>query len=220
MHTIASRWRALLAVGACIASATAQFHVAVTGNDANSGTAGSPFRTIAHAALVAPAGSIIRVHAGTYGDEQGGFDEVFLPYDVGKWGETPFRLGLWVGNKTTPNTLAAAASALRQRNVGGKPSSTGTPHQITSCPWCGSEIKEQHLRVYEAPSDIGRCVTYCGEFSGGWGYSINWIEPSVDLYFSRTPTARDFAVRKGIPRERKVALGVACSCTKGTPVSA
>ncbi|MDB6128274.1 MAG: hypothetical protein JWM35_2170 [Verrucomicrobia bacterium] len=44
-----------------------------------------------------------------------------------------------------------------------------------------------------------RCATYCGEFSGGWGYSRNWIEPSVDLYISRTPTARDFAVKKGIP---------------------
>jgi len=86
--------------------------------------------------------------------------------DVGKWGETPFRLGLWVGNKATPNTLAAAANALRQRNVGGRPSSTGTPHQITSCPWCGTEIREQHLRVYEAPSDIGRCVTYCGDNLG------------------------------------------------------
>lgn len=86
--------------------------------------------------------------------------------DVAKWGETPFRLGLWVGNKTTPNTLAAAANALRQRNVGGRPSSTGTPHQITSCPWCGSEIKELHLKVYEAPSDIGRCVTYCGDNLG------------------------------------------------------
>jgi processive 1,2-diacylglycerol beta-glucosyltransferase len=44
-----------------------------------------------------------------------------------------------------------------------------------------------------------RCATFCGEFSGGWGYSINWIEPTVDLYFSRTPTARDYAVKKGIP---------------------
>ncbi|AJZ60516.1 hypothetical protein OI25_1453 [Paraburkholderia fungorum] len=86
--------------------------------------------------------------------------------DVTKWGETPFRLGLWVGGKTTPNSLKAAANALRQRNVGGKPSSTGTPLQITSCPWCGSEIKEQHLKVYEAPSDIGRCVTYCGDNLG------------------------------------------------------
>lgn len=91
--------------------------------------------------------------------------------DIGKWGETPFRLGLWVGNKTTPNTLAAAANVLRQRNVGGKPSASGTPHQITSCPWCGSEIKEQHLRVYEAPSDIGRCVTYCGDNLGQCDFS-------------------------------------------------
>ncbi len=92
--------------------------------------------------------------------------EVIRRADIDKWGETPFRLGLWVGNKTTPNTLASAANVLRQRNVGGRPSSTGTPHQITSCPLCGSEIKEQHLRVYEAPSDIGRCITYCGDDLG------------------------------------------------------
>lgn len=86
--------------------------------------------------------------------------------DVSKWGETPFRLGLWVGGKTTPNKLAGAANALRQRNVGGAPSATGNPLQITSCPWCGSEIKERHIKVYEAPSDIGRCVTYCGDDLG------------------------------------------------------
>ncbi len=51
-------------------------------------------------------------------------------------------------------------------------------------------------------ADKVRCVTYCGEFSGGWGYSVNWIEPTADLYFSRTPTARDYAVRKGMPAER------------------
>ncbi|WP_434130691.1 DISARM system helicase DrmA [Methylocaldum sp. GT1BB] len=91
--------------------------------------------------------------------------------DPGTWGETPFRLGLWVGSKTTPNTLAAAANALRQKNMGGKPSASGTPHQITSCPWCGSEIREKHLRVYEAPSDIGRCVTYCGDDLGRCEFS-------------------------------------------------
>jgi hypothetical protein len=91
--------------------------------------------------------------------------------DVGKWGETPFRLGLWVGNKTTPNTLAVAANALRQRNVGGRPSLSGTPYQITSCPWCGCEIKEKHLKVYEAPSDIGRCITYCGDDLGRCEFS-------------------------------------------------
>jgi processive 1,2-diacylglycerol beta-glucosyltransferase len=47
-----------------------------------------------------------------------------------------------------------------------------------------------------------RCATYCGEFSGGWGYSRNWIEPTVDLYVSRTPTASDYAIKCGIPPER------------------
>lgn len=91
--------------------------------------------------------------------------------DLAKWGEVPFRLGLWVGSKTTPNTLAAAANSLRERNLGGRPSQSGTPHQITSCPWCGSEIWERHLRVYEAPNDIGRCVTYCGDDLGRCEFS-------------------------------------------------
>ena len=86
--------------------------------------------------------------------------------DTAKWGETPFRLGLWVGGKTTPNSLSGAVKALQQSNLGGRPSQTGSPIQITSCPWCGSEIKEQHLKVYEAPGDIGRCVTYCGDNLG------------------------------------------------------
>jgi hypothetical protein len=83
-----------------------------------------------------------------------------------KWGTTPFRLGLWVGRAATPNTLHAAAEALRQGRVGGRPNMGGTPHQLTSCPWCGTEIREMHLKVYEAPSDVGRCVTYCGDSLG------------------------------------------------------
>lgn len=51
-------------------------------------------------------------------------------------------------------------------------------------------------------ADHVRCATYCGEFSGGFGYSINWVEPSADLYISRTATARDYAVKLGMPRER------------------
>ena len=51
-------------------------------------------------------------------------------------------------------------------------------------------------------ADAVRCATYCGEFSGGWGYSRNWIEPTVDLYVSRTRTANDYAVAKGVPTER------------------
>ena len=97
--------------------------------------------------------------------------ETIRKSDIGKWGDVPFRIGLWVGNKTSPNTLAAAANSLRQHNTGGRPATGGTPQQITSCPWCGSEIHQRHIRVYEAPSDIGRCVTYCGDDLGRCDFS-------------------------------------------------
>lgn len=43
-----------------------EYHVFISGNDANNGTAGSPFRTIQKAAAIASPGDIITVHAGTY----------------------------------------------------------------------------------------------------------------------------------------------------------
>lgn len=97
--------------------------------------------------------------------------EVIRKTDTAKWGVTPFRLGLWVGSKATPNTLKQAAESLRQGNVGGRPGASGTPHQLTSCPWCGREILPLHVKVYEPPSDIGRCVTYCGDATGSCEFS-------------------------------------------------
>ncbi len=53
-----------------------------------------------------------------------------------------------------------------------------------------------------------RCATYCSEFSGGYGYSRNWVEPSVDLYVSRTQTAADFAVKRfGLDRKKIIVRG-------------
>lgn len=47
-----------------------------------------------------------------------------------------------------------------------------------------------------------RCATYCGEFSGGFGYSKNWVEPTADLYYSRTSTAQDYAIQLGMAPEK------------------
>ncbi len=72
------------------------------------------------------------------------------------------------------------------------------PHLILSVHDCLNRGYFQLARKVLGADKV-RCATYCGEFSGGWGYSVNWIEPTVDLYFSRTPTARDYAVKKGVP---------------------
>ena len=75
------------------------------------------------------------------------------------------------------------------------------PHLVFSVHDCLNRGYFPLARKTLGPEKV-RCATYCGEFSGGWGYSRNWIEPSVDLYVARTPTSRDFAVKGGIPPER------------------
>jgi processive 1,2-diacylglycerol beta-glucosyltransferase len=80
------------------------------------------------------------------------------------------------------------------------------PHLIFSVHDCLNRGYFQLARKTLGADEV-RCATYCGEFSGGWGYSRNWIEPSVDLYVSRTPTAGDYAVKKGIPREKSLVRG-------------
>ncbi len=75
------------------------------------------------------------------------------------------------------------------------------PHLIFSVHDCLNRGYFQLARK-ELGADKVKCAIYCGEFSGGWGYSRNWVEPSADLYISRTDTANDYAVKIGMPRER------------------
>lgn len=58
----------------------------------------------------------------------------------------------------------------------------------------------------EAKSILGPrnvvCVTYCGEFSGGFGYSRIWMDRFADLYYSRNEVAQDFAIQCGMPEDK------------------
>ncbi|MFC4854602.1 DISARM system helicase DrmA [Actinophytocola glycyrrhizae] len=81
--------------------------------------------------------------------------EVLRRADEPTWGTTPFRLGLWVGGRVTPNRTDDAADWLTEvRRSTGRPSrGQGSPHQLTTCPWCGTSIEkgrdiEVDLRVY------------------------------------------------------------------------
>jgi hypothetical protein len=88
-----------------------------------------------------------------------------------RWGQVPFRLGLWVGQKTTPNTNEQADEAvktMRGTRRGFAPrGGVGSPHQLSSCPWCGSPIDPgRDILVRKAPNDIGRTLIYCSDKSG------------------------------------------------------
>jgi ribosomal protein L24E len=88
-----------------------------------------------------------------------------------RWGETPFRIGLWVGRRTTPNKTEDAAEAIKQLRSNpyagvGSPG-VGSPYQLTACPWCGSAIEPgRDLDARLFPNDVGRTLTYCGDKLG------------------------------------------------------
>jgi processive 1,2-diacylglycerol beta-glucosyltransferase len=69
------------------------------------------------------------------------------------------------------------------------------PHLVFSVHDCLNRGYFQVAREILGKENV-RCATYCSEFSGGYGYSRNWVEPSVDLYLSRTETAKDFAISR------------------------
>ncbi|MEQ1947249.1 MAG: DISARM system helicase DrmA [Bryobacteraceae bacterium] len=99
--------------------------------------------------------------------------EVIRRGDEKKWGRTPFRLGLWVGRKTTPNTTAQAQTVVEALRSGQRPpAGVGSPHQITTCPWCGTEIKGgEHIRVELYPSGRARTIITCGDKLGRCEFS-------------------------------------------------
>ncbi|HWU40736.1 MAG TPA: hypothetical protein VN203_24070, partial [Candidatus Acidoferrum sp.] len=101
--------------------------------------------------------------------------EVLRRSDEKTWGKEPFRIGLWVGQKTTPNTTEAAAEAIQEERGGKyKGRGSGTPAQLTNCPWCGIKINAgKHIKVESYTRGRCRTVTYCGDELGRCPFSAN-----------------------------------------------
>ena len=95
--------------------------------------------------------------------------------DEKKWGAEPFRIGLWVGQRTTPNKTDQAAEAIQQEHgqrdyqvgVG-----LGSPAQLTNCPWCGARIVPgRDIKVESYAKGRCRTLTYCGDVLGRCPFS-------------------------------------------------
>ncbi len=51
-------------------------------------------------------------------------------------------------------------------------------------------------------ADRVRCVTYCGELYGKYGFSRHWVNPEADLFIGAVPETMEAARRFGMPEER------------------
>lgn len=50
--------------------------------------------------------------------------------------------------------------------------------------------------------DRVRCVTYCGELFGGYGFSRNWVNPEADLFIGPVAETCEAAITLGMPKEK------------------
>ncbi len=96
--------------------------------------------------------------------------EVIRRTDEKKWGTEPFRIGLWVGQKTTPNTTEQADESIQQSHGQGRfrgARISGSPAQLTNCPWCGSKIDPgRDIKVETYAKGRCRTVAFCGDVLG------------------------------------------------------
>lgn len=94
--------------------------------------------------------------------------EVLRRAEPAVWGEEPFTIGLWVGQRVTPNTTDESHAAI-EKERDGKYGTGSTPAQLTFCPWCGSEIAPG--REIKVDRDLGRTFIYCGDKYGRCEFS-------------------------------------------------
>jgi len=79
-------------------------------------------------------------------------------------GTEPFTIGLWVGNKVTPGTTEDSHRAIEDmRNPGKYNAGAASPAQLTSCPWCGTEIVPGQDVEVQKDTSGGRTFVYCGD---------------------------------------------------------
>jgi hypothetical protein len=98
--------------------------------------------------------------------------EVIRREDETTWGREPFRIGLWVGMKTTPNRTDDSEAIVDALRGNRPPTSSGSPYQLTACPWCGTAIdKGKHLSVSSFNKGTGRTLVHCGDVLGRCPFS-------------------------------------------------
>lgn len=98
--------------------------------------------------------------------------ETIRQADVGKWGEAVFRIGLWVGQRATPNTTQQSQESISGSRGSRGSLGVGTPAQLTSCPWCGSPIEPgKDIKVFAGTDKMNRTIMYCGDPLGRCPFS-------------------------------------------------
>ncbi len=66
--------------------------------------------------------------------------EIIRKNNLDLLGEEPISIGLWIGSKSTPNSVDSAFLKLRKLQVNER---ADNPFQVLSCPWCGTRMTRE-----------------------------------------------------------------------------
>ncbi len=80
-----------------------------------------------------------------------------------RWGETPFRIGMWVGGSVSANKTKDAARDLDDLRNTGWAKGAG-PTSLVACPWCGEELDP--ARDATSHAQLWRTLITCGDSKG------------------------------------------------------
>lgn len=80
-----------------------------------------------------------------------------------RWGETPFRIGMWVGGSVSANKTQDAAKDLDDLHNTGWSKGAG-PTSLVACPWCGEELDPK--RDATSHPHLWRTLITCGDSKG------------------------------------------------------
>lgn len=80
-----------------------------------------------------------------------------------RWGQTPIRIGLWVGSALTPNRSRDSERAVEEQREGRR-SFRSQPVQLTSCPWCGRGLSGGRDAKFDP--DRWRTLLFCSDEMG------------------------------------------------------
>jgi len=81
-----------------------------------------------------------------------------------RWGTTPMRIGLWVGQASTPNRTEDAEAWVKQARQRSGSARGSSPLQLARCPWCGSELSGG--RDVAVDAQRGRTLITCSDTAG------------------------------------------------------
>ncbi|WP_423798184.1 DISARM system helicase DrmA [Neobacillus sp. SAB-20_R2A] len=96
------------------------------------------------------------------------------------WGMEPFRIGLWIGQSSTPNKFEQAQEKLTEI-LQGNEVQEGNPMQLEHCPWCGTELTVHDYYVSSTKQKI-TCSNKRCEFSKEDGIPALTIDEAIYNY--------------------------------------